>query len=57
MPIPTLCPGDGLCNSNGVCDGQKCICYDGYFGEECECKVFSKLWNPQIKRILYTFNP
>ena len=31
------CPGDGWCNSRGVCIQSKCHCLHGYFGSECQC--------------------
>ena len=31
------CPGDGWCNSRGVCIQSKCHCLHGFFGSECQC--------------------
>jgi len=39
--LEKLCPYDGKCSGNGVCDfnlGQ-CECNKGFYGDTCECKL------------------
>jgi hypothetical protein len=45
-----MCPGDSLCNSNGVCNEitGECTCHNGFYGPECNRKysclfVFTRL--------------
>jgi len=37
MNISKSCENN--CSNNGVCRNDRCLCFDGYFGDECETKL------------------
>ena len=52
-----LCPGDGNCSNQGVCDVSTgtCTCNQGFQGDMCQSKNFLLLTHVHIMKYLYIF--